>query len=150
MPDIKDVSYAFEAVKVALRQSKDGIVVSFVIHPNDVPTPLLSDSIGSRYMIGMARIGDDEQVVEPDGVREGKRMVTSCAALCRDNDFQSWMADNSFSDEETEEAAAFAVRRILRIKSRAELKNNISAQNRWTIMRRHFIDRTILMETDIE
>lgn len=149
MPDIKDVSYAFEAVKVALRQSKDGIVVSLVIHPNDVPTPLLSDSIGSRYMIGMVRIGDDEQIVEPDGVREGKRMVTSCAALCRDSDFQRWMMDNGFSDEQTEDTTVRAVKRILKIESRAELKNDISAQNRWAIVRRHFIDRAILMEANI-
>ena len=48
MSDIKDNSYGFEAIKSVLRQSKDGIVISLVIHPSDVPSPLLSDPIGSE------------------------------------------------------------------------------------------------------
>tara|TARA_R110002020_G_scaffold18695_2_gene64969 strand:- start:12758 stop:13216 length:459 start_codon:yes stop_codon:yes gene_type:complete len=148
--DIKDASYGFEAVKSVLRQSKDGIVISLVIHPNDIPGPLLSDPIGSRYMVGMARLGDDEEIIEPEGVREGKRMVTSAGALCRDDDFQMWLVHNGFSPAPTEEAAATTVKRLLKVKSRAELKENVDAQHRWSIIRQHFIDRAILMEADID
>jgi len=148
--NIKDASYGFEAVKSVLRQSKDGIVLSLVIHPSDVPIPLLSDPIGSRYMVGMARVGDDEEIIEPESVREGKRMVTSCGALCRDDDFQRWMVDNGFSLEQTEEAAATSVKQLLRVESRAELRENVDAQRRWVIIRQRFIDRAILMETDID
>jgi hypothetical protein len=150
MSDIKDNSYGFEAIKSVLRQSKDGIVLSLVIHPSDVPIPLLSDPIGSRYMVGMARVGDDEEIIEPESVREGKRMVTSCGALCRDDDFQRWMVDNGFSLEQTEEAAATSVKQLLRVESRAELRENVDAQRRWVIIRQRFIDRAILMETDID
>jgi len=150
MTNIKDASYGFEAVKSVLRQSKDGIVLSLVLHPSDVPTPLLSDPIGSRYMVGMARLGDEEEIIEPESVREGKRMVTSCGALCRDSDFQKWLMDNGFSGEQTEEAAATSVKRLLKVKSRAELKENVDAQQRWLVIRQHFIDRAMLMEADID
>lgn len=150
MTNIKDASYGFEAVKSVLRQSKDGIVLSLVLHPSDVPTPLLSDPIGSRYMVGMVRMGDNEEIIEPESVREGKRMVTSAGALCRDSDFQKWMVDNGFSEEQTEEAAATNVKRLLKVKSRAELKENEDAQRRWLVIRQHFIDRHILMEADID
>jgi hypothetical protein len=150
MANIADASYGFEAVKSVLRQSKDGIVLSLVIHPSDVPTPLLSDPIGSRYMVGMVRMGDNEEIIEPESVREGKRMVTSAGALCRDSDFQKWMVDNGFSGEQTEEAAATSVKRLLKVKSRAELKENVDAQQRWLVIRQHFIDRAMLMEADID
>ena len=150
MTNIKDASYGFEAVKSVLRQSKDGIVLSLVLHPSDVPTPLLSDPIGSRYMVGMVRMGDNEEIIEPESVREGKRMVTSAGALCRDSDFQKWMVDNGFSEEQTEEAAATNVKRLLKVKSRAELKENVDAQQRWLVIRQHFIDRAMLMEADID
>ena len=150
MANIADASYGFEAVKSVLRQSKDGIVLSLVPHPSDVPTPLLSDPIGSRYMVGMVRMGDNEEIIEPESVREGKRMVTSAGALCRDSDFQKWMVDNGFSEEQTEEAAATNVKRLLKVKSRAELKENEDAQRRWLVIRQHFIDRDILMEADID
>ena len=150
MTNIKDASYGFEAVKSVLRQSKDGIVLSLVIHPSDVPTPLLSDPIGSRYMVGMVRMGDNEEIIEPESVREGKRMVTSAGALCRDSDFQKWIVDNGFSEEQTEEAVVTGVKQLLKVESRAELKDNVDAQSRWVIIRQHFIDRAILMEADID
>ena len=148
--NIKDASYGFEAVKSVLRQSKDGIVISLVIHPSDVPSPLLSDPIGSRYMVGMVRMGDNEEIIEPESVREGKRMVTSAGALCRDSDFQKWIVDNGFSEEQTEEAVVTGVKQLLKVESRAELKDNVDAQSRWVIIRQHFIDRAILMEADID
>jgi hypothetical protein len=148
--NIKDASYGFEAVKSVLRQSKDGIVISLVIHPSDVPSPLLSDPIGSRYMVGMVRLGDNEEIIEPESVREGKRMVTSAGALCRDSDFQKWIVDNGFSEEQTEEAVVTGVKQLLKVESRAELKDNVDAQSRWVIIRQHFIARAILMEADID
>jgi len=77
-------------------------------------------------------------------------MVTSCAALCRDSDFQRWMVDNGFTNDQTEAAAAIAVKQLLKVESRAELKDNVDAQRRWSIIRQHFIDRDILMEADID
>src|SRR5579859_3574881 len=53
-----------EMVKYALRQTKDGIVVSFVVHPNDIPAALQTSHIGSRWMAALVQIGDNEQPVQ--------------------------------------------------------------------------------------
>lgn len=64
-----------EARKLAYRQSKEGLVVSFVIHPNDMPDALAVAPLGQRYMLALAAIGDDEQPIEtaePGGITEIK------------------------------------------------------------------------------
>ncbi len=52
-----------EAKKMAYRQSREGLVVSFVIHPNDMPDALAVAPLGQRYMLALAAIGDDEEPV---------------------------------------------------------------------------------------
>lgn len=44
---------AIEAVKCALRQSDKGMIVSFVVHPNDDASHLLSMPIGQRVMLAV-------------------------------------------------------------------------------------------------
>lgn len=61
-----------EALKVAYRQTKDGLVVSFVIHPNDMPDALAVAPLGTRYMLVVSQIGDDEQPVPPAGAQDRK------------------------------------------------------------------------------
>ena len=46
----------FEAKKYAYRQTKDGMVVSFVIHPDDVPKEMATAPIGQRYIVACAKI----------------------------------------------------------------------------------------------
>lgn len=50
-----------EVKKHALRQTQDGIVVAFVVHPNDVPPALQLAPLGTRYMLALVEIGEDEQ-----------------------------------------------------------------------------------------
>lgn len=57
---------AFEAKKHAYRQTQDGIVVSFVIHPNDVDAVFAVAPLGTRYMVGFAEIGEDDKPSEPE------------------------------------------------------------------------------------
>lgn len=49
-----------EMVKYAYRQTKDGVVVSFVVHPNDVPAALSTSPLGARYVAVLVQIGDDD------------------------------------------------------------------------------------------
>lgn len=49
-----------EAKKHALRQTQDGIVVAFVLHPNDIPPALQLAPLGTRYMLALVEIGEDE------------------------------------------------------------------------------------------
>lgn len=55
----------FEAKKHAYRQTQDGVVISFVVHPNDVSAAIATAPLGTRYMVGFAEIGDDEKPNSP-------------------------------------------------------------------------------------
>ncbi len=59
-----------EARKVAYRQTKEGLVVAFVIHPNDMPDALAVAPLGQRYMLALAAIGDDEQPLGTETFRK--------------------------------------------------------------------------------
>jgi len=48
----------FEAVKVALKQNKDGYVLTLNVHPDEVPDSLLRDFVGARYQVVMVRLSD--------------------------------------------------------------------------------------------
>ena len=53
----------FEGVQYAYRKTRDGVVISFVVHPHDVPKGLADAPIGSRYIVALVQVGDDEQPV---------------------------------------------------------------------------------------
>ena len=129
---IQERSYGLEAIKTALRQTKDGIAITLVVHPNDVPPDLMSDPIGSRYMVGMARLDDDDTIITPPSVREANKIVNQAGMLCREDSFQDWLFDQGLIFEKNEEAAAMAVRQHCGIHSRIELSSNKTAQKLWT------------------
>lgn len=56
--------FHFEALKSALRQTKEGVAVTFLIQPNDLPSALLAAPIGTRYTVAMCERGNDEQPVQ--------------------------------------------------------------------------------------
>ena len=149
MAEIKELAYGFEAFKYALRQNKEGVAITLVVNPNDMPRDLLNDDIGQRYMIGMGKISDGEEIIEGDNAREARRLLISCGALCRDSDFQRWIEDNGFAMEASEEAAAASVRGLLKVKSRSEIKTDEEALNRFKRLRDLFIKRSTFEEGDL-
>ena len=67
-----------EAKKHAYRQTREGTVVSFLIHPDDVPKLLTQElsvsAIGARYMLGIVRMEDESDYpVVPEEVTIGER-----------------------------------------------------------------------------
>ena len=54
----------FEALKVSMRQNKDGYLLTLAVHPDEVPEEIMRDFVGSRYAVAMLRIGDDEMPYE--------------------------------------------------------------------------------------
>ena len=89
-----------EAKKHGYRQTQDGIVISFVLHPEEVPDDLALAALGTRYMIAFARIGDDEEPVPPQQkpTRPRKPFHTlprsqQAGILCSDLTFYRWAAD---------------------------------------------------------
>lgn len=50
----------FEAKVYSFRKTKDGTVIGFVVHPNDVTDRLACLDIGARVVIAAVEIADDE------------------------------------------------------------------------------------------
>ncbi len=146
----------FEAIKYALRQSKDGYVVSFVVHPDDVPDDLSKSKIGTRYMVAFAEIGDDDkpapvaQRLEPsahNGLAAGsnpagrtkeRKPFTSlplsqqAALRCQDKRFQEWLISTTPGLTGCDiQGAADIVRGKCGIHSRSQLDTDNRAAERW-------------------
>ena len=134
-----------EAKKHGYRQTQDGIVVSFVLHPNEVPDDLALAALGTRYMLVFTRIGDDEEPQAPEVKRPG-RPFTSLARsqqagiLCNDETFRHWASCVIGQPNLT-----FCVTRARQfvldecsINSRRELDTSDSAATAWDILRGQF------------
>lgn len=102
----------FEARKVAYRQAKDGVVVSFVIHPNDIDGAFAAAPLGTIFVIGYATPEEAEQTSGPPietpeaptsatgkgadkpvaaNLTPGERAVRMAGILCADQQFQEWL-----------------------------------------------------------
>lgn len=55
-----------EAKLHAFRKTQDGIVIAFTIHPNEIPKGVALADLGTRYMLAMAEIGENELPVMAD------------------------------------------------------------------------------------
>jgi len=128
----------FEAVKTALRQSKEGYVLSLAVHPDDLPGDLMRDFVGSRYVVVMVRLGDDEQPIARDGDPEGETAVKLAGILCRDPKFWDWLHEKEWLMEKNEEAATEWLTDYLHIESRRELKSDREARDLFLALRRLF------------
>ena len=94
MSEAERIAEHFEAKKYAYRQSRDGMVLSFILHPDDVPNELATAKIGQRYMIACAQIGEDERPVVKAAVTKGERAMARANLICREKTFQEWVRLN--------------------------------------------------------
>ena len=118
-----------------MTQSSDGIVLKLGIHPDDLSDKLFSDYVGSRYMVAMAKIMDDEQ---PEPTRDDiKRIKDSCCALCREPKFQAWLLRDQGGDVNENNAVSY-LREQLGISSRSELDTNSIARAAFIDIREEF------------
>ena len=133
MSEIADAAINFEAVKTSMSQSKAGTILRIAIHPNDVPPSLHTDWVGSRYQVAMVHIGDDEMPVVPKNKTEGERYVAKAGLLCKEREFQLYIADRnnipaSMVEDFNSDNCAECLRRELGIDSRSELMENKEAR----------------------
>lgn len=138
MTDPKSAAIAFEAVKVSMSQTRDGIKIVLAIHPNDDTQDLFNHPIGSRYQVAMVQVDDEGQPVAPARRTEGERAVTSAVMLCRDSQFINWLHTERCIGEPTEQQAAIYLKTYCDIQSRSELKTNADARAKFDGLRREF------------
>ena len=130
----------FEAKKHAIRQTQDGWVVSFVIHPDDVAPDFAAAPLGTIFMVGYQTTEDAEEapVAQPGIIEEGaKAAVTRAAMLCQDKAFQEWFMGPVVPGNAAADTAAF-MRTYLCVASRSEIATNPVVLRRFLDLERQY------------
>jgi|TARA_R100000455_G_C6272489_1_gene129330 hypothetical protein len=144
MTEVRDAAVHFEAVKTSMSQSKQGTVLRLALHPNEVPPSLHTDWVGSRYMVAMVKLDEEDQPEMSDQQRETNKLIASAGMLCRNLDFAKFLFDADTllgvpNDEaEREKRVAGALREILGVESRSEMRTNSVARERFKNMVEEF------------
>lgn len=158
-----------EVKKIAYRQSaKDGLVITFAVHPNDMPAALAAAPIGARFMAALVEIGDDErpkaevrepspEQPEPAGVAPKERqpwhLLTPTAQACircQDPIFQRYVIEEmkwDWTDDDADKPAHVAqernaatwVRQRCKVNSRSMLSTNKWAASIWQEIDREYL-----------
>ena len=133
MSEVKENAINFEAVKIGLSQTdKSGVILRLSIHPHDVPTEILTDLLGSRYVVAMVKLNDQDEVETRGQEQAVQRLIASCGLLCREPDFQAYLGVDS------EDAAVKYIREQCGIKSRSEFRENVNARSVFINMREEY------------
>lgn len=138
MNDIRDAAVHFEAVKIAVSQDKNGLVLKLSIHPDQVPKDLILSPLGTRYMVAAVQLGDDDTPIKGKDKTEGERAVAAAGALCRNPRFRGWMADKGYAADDTPDKVAAGLRAICMVDSRSELATNEDARKSFLELRDEF------------
>lgn len=73
----RENALSVEAKKHALRQQQDGCwIMTLRVHQNDMPEQIMKAPMGTRYMLALVEIGDDEQPL-PHGTPFASAPVTA-------------------------------------------------------------------------
>ena len=128
----------FEAIKTALKQSKDGYMLSLAVHPDEIPDDLMRDFVGSRYVVVMVRLGDDEMPMVREEEFPGDAAVKMAGILCRDPQFWEWLNKKEWLMEQSEKACTEWLVSYLSIESRKELKTDKDARDLFNRLRKSF------------
>lgn len=130
--DVRENAMHFEAVKVSMSQNKDGVMLRLAVHPNDCPPELHTDWVGSRYVVAMVKLNDQDEPDEREEQRRIERLISACGLLCRNEDFWSFLMVGN------EEEAVNEIRERCGIKSRTEFRDNVGARNKFEEIREEF------------
>jgi hypothetical protein len=130
-------SIQFEGIKVGLKQSKDGYVLTMAIHPDEIPDDLVRDFVGARYMVVMVRLGDDEKPMERNK-KPNEPAVAMAGMLCRNPKFWAFVNEHTEDAVATEGECAEWLKYYFEIDSRADLKTNDKARDRFLKMKERF------------
>lgn len=118
----------FEAIKMALKQDKDGYVLTLRVHPDDLDQDLMRDFIGSRYQVVMVRLNESEAPMDREAELSGSKAVRVAGMLCRDPKFWEYLHQDLQIIEASEKEATEWLRNYLNVQSRSDVKSSPQAQ----------------------
>ena len=146
--DAKDIATEIEMKKHAYRQTQDGIVISFVCHPNDVTPDIATAALGTRYKVFLVEVGDDEQPVakaapaasEKPRERFADKMLSVQAGIrCNDERFWRFLGYKGYACKSDPVAqSADIVRALCSVESRSSLDTIGSAGSAWMSLNDEF------------
>lgn len=145
-----------EAKKHAYRQTKDGIVISFVLHPNDVDAALAASPLGTVYALGIVEVpagvsapeelfadqeeGEESQApalpkppaAPTSGPWDTLPLTQQAGIRCNDAAFQNWIGAKDAKE------AAERVRSYCKVDSRRHVVRGTQAGEHWLHLDRDF------------
>ena len=154
MNNVRQIALNCTAKKISYRQSKDGIVVSFLIHHAEMPDKLAIADLGTPYMLALVEIDENDKLVPQQPAKEqpapsaellaGRAVAGRVAAvqlagiLCNEVRFQTFMHERylglwrltNYGLTDAERCSE-TVRKKLGVISRAEIKTDDNAYARW-------------------
>lgn len=123
-----------EAKKDGLSQLQSGEwVLKLKLHAADIPTPLLTANMGTRYMLAVVEIGDNEEPVQQEKPK-GKSYAQQAAMCCGEPGFHVFCHDTlnwEISPVQNEERIAEQLRAHCGVISRADLIEGTEAGTKW-------------------
>ena len=130
----RDAAVHCEAKKDRLAQGQSGDWrVTFTVATQDIPPALLAAPMGTRYVLALVEVGDDEQPVQPKP-KGGKRAQR--AAMLGDQ--QYWPAIQKYTGANVTSAdeAADAIRGYCEVWSRTGLDHDKASADRFDELER--------------
>ncbi len=121
-----------------MAQDKNGHILKLSIHPSDLPKDLVLDPLGTRYVMVLARLNDQDEVVQPRDKSDGDKAVDIAGLLCRNNRFIDWMFEYGRSPERTETGAIEGIRDYCGVQSRKDFRTNDEARRKFFELRDAF------------
>lgn len=120
-----------EVVKIAMSQDKNGHILKVAIHPSDLPKDLMLDPLGTRYVMVLARLNDQDEVVQPKDKSEADKAISMAGLLCRNQRFIDWMFDFGQSYSRDEAGTVDGVKTYCGIESRKDFRTDEDARRRF-------------------
>jgi hypothetical protein len=126
--NIRKDAVTFEAVKIAMTQTKEGHVLRLAIHPNDTPEDVMRFPVGTRFQVALVALNEQGSPVAGPVTEEGNKAIRLAHVLCKDENFQKWAVREGMANLAAESAVSDGLREVLGIHSRSALKTNSEAR----------------------
>ena len=120
----------FESGKIAMKQDKEGYVLTLRVHPDEVPSALFRDFVGARYQTVMVRLGDNDKPMNREDALS-RDLIRLAGIVCREQSFADWLFIQDLIPDPSELHAVEWLRAELDVQSRSELKENAKARSRF-------------------
>lgn len=124
-----------EARKTSYRQTSQGVVISFLLHPSDIPDGLSLAPLGTRFMLAVCEIGDDERAVAPKEKTprsfHDMSFTQQAGMLCTDTAFKRFLTETLLMPDDN---AVAAVKGFCGVASRKDILPNTEAASKWVAL----------------